>query len=94
MYDDPSLIVLDEPNSNLDDAGEQALVNAIHDLQQRGKTIVMITHRNNIVALSNKLLLLVDGGVKLFGPREEVLTAISKLNQHKVTPLRKEQNLK
>ncbi|NOU24683.1 MAG: type I secretion system permease/ATPase, partial [Methylotenera sp.] len=47
MYDDPSLIVLDEPNSNLDDIGERALVAAITDLRQRGKTIVMITHRTS-----------------------------------------------
>jgi ATP-binding cassette subfamily C exporter for protease/lipase len=45
MYGDPALLVLDEPNSNLDDAGEQALVAAVQDLRQRGKTIVLITHR-------------------------------------------------
>lgn len=88
MYGDPSLIILDEPNSNLDDAGEQALMGAINDLRQRGKTIVIITHRNNVLSLSNKLLLLVDGGVKMFGPRDEVLSAIGKLNKEKVTPIR------
>jgi len=88
LYDDPSLIVLDEPNSNLDDAGEQALLGAINDLRQRGKTIVMITHRNSALSMSNKLLLLVDGVAQMFGSSSEVLGAIAKLNQEKVTQIR------
>ena len=81
MYDDPSLIVLDEPNSNLDDIGERALVAAITDLRQRGKTIVMITHRTSAIGVTNKLLLLRDGVSQLFGPSGEVLAEISKMNQ-------------
>ncbi len=88
IYDDPSLIVLDEPNSNLDDAGEQALLGAINDLRQRGKTIVMVTHRNSALSMSNKLLLLVDGIAQMFGPSKEVLGALAKLNQEKVTQIR------
>ena len=88
LYDDPAFIVLDEPNSNLDDAGEQALLGAINDLRQRGKTIVMITHRNSALSMSNKLLLLVDGVAQMFGPSNEVLGAITKLNQEKVTQIR------
>lgn len=81
MYDDPSLIVLDEPNSNLDDIGERALVAAITDLRQRGKTIVMITHRTSAISVTNKLLLLRDGMSQLFGPSSDVLAEISKMNQ-------------
>ena len=81
MYDDPSLIVLDEPNSNLDDAGEQALVGAINDLRKRGKTIVMITHKSSAIAMTNKMLLLVDGVGQLFGPTAEVLGKISQSQQ-------------
>ncbi|NOT15753.1 MAG: type I secretion system permease/ATPase, partial [Methylotenera sp.] len=81
MYDDPSLIVLDEPNSNLDDIGEKALVTAITDLRQRGKTIVMITHRTSAIGVTNKLLLMRDGMAQLFGPSAEVLAEISKMNQ-------------
>lgn len=77
LYGDPSLIVLDEPNSNLDDAGEQALLKAITDLRQRGKTIVVITHRTRILAATTQLLLLHDGIVKLSGTREEVMTALA-----------------
>ena len=77
MYGDPSLIVLDEPNSNLDEAGEQALVVAINDLRQHGKTIVIITHRMSIIGITNKLLLLRDGMVQMFGPTNEVLQALA-----------------
>lgn len=76
MYGDPSVIVLDEPNSNLDDAGEAALVAAIRDLRSRGKTIVLITHRMSVIGITNKLLLMHDGGVQAFGPTEQVLAAL------------------
>lgn len=76
MYDDPSLIVLDEPNSNLDDVGEQALLAAIIDLRKRGKTIILITHRTSILGATTKLLLLQDGTAKLFGPTNQVVEAL------------------
>lgn len=53
MYDDPSLLVLDEPNSNLDEVGEQALVAAIVDFRKRGKTVVLITHRSSVIGVTN-----------------------------------------
>jgi ATP-binding cassette subfamily C exporter for protease/lipase len=81
MYDDPSLIVLDEPNSNLDDVGEQALLAAIIDLRKRGKTIVLITHRTSIISATNKLLLLHDGIAKMFGPTNQVLEALAQQQQ-------------
>ena len=81
MYDDPSLIVLDEPNSNLDDVGEQALLAAIIDLRKRGKTIVLITHRTSIISATNKLLLLHDGVAKMFGPTNQVLEALAQQQQ-------------
>jgi ATP-binding cassette, subfamily C, bacterial exporter for protease/lipase len=77
MYGDPSLVVLDEPNSNLDEAGEQALIAAINDLHQRGKTIVLITHRTSVIGITNKLLLLRDGTIQMFGPSNEVLQALT-----------------
>lgn len=77
LYGDPSLIVLDEPNSNLDDAGELALNQAIALLRQRKKTVVLITHRTNLLSMTSKLLLLVSGKVNAFGPTNQVLQALA-----------------
>ena len=84
MYDDPSVIVLDEPNSNLDDAGEAALLKAVNDLRQRGKTIVLITHRTSAIGITNKLLLLREGIAEMFGPTDQVLAALQQNNQKQV----------
>jgi ATP-binding cassette subfamily C exporter for protease/lipase len=81
LYGDPSVIVLDEPNSNLDDLGEHALVQAIVDLRQRGKTIVLITHRTSVISATNKLLMLRDGVAAMFGPTRDVLAALNEANQ-------------
>jgi ATP-binding cassette subfamily C exporter for protease/lipase len=77
MYGDPSIIVLDEPNSNLDDVGEAALLQGIMDLRQHGKTIILITHRSSILGATNKLLLLRDGAAAMFGPTQEVINALN-----------------
>ena len=68
---------MDEPNSNLDDAGERALNQAIMFLKQRNKTVVLITHRTNLLSMTNKLLLLVNGNVNAFGPTQQVLQALA-----------------
>ncbi|WP_289245389.1 type I secretion system permease/ATPase [Methylophaga sp. UBA678] len=88
IYDDPALLVLDEPNSNLDETGEKALVAAVKRLQQRGKTIVMITHRSNALAATNKLLLLVEGTAQLFGPTKEVMTALANKQNGKTSTVK------
>lgn len=81
MYDDPAVIVLDEPNSNLDDIGEQALVQAVLDLRQHGKTIVLITHRTTVLGVTSKLLLMRDGTAQAFGPTKDVMAALQEANQ-------------
>ncbi|CDL82225.1 type I secretion system permease/ATPase [Xenorhabdus szentirmaii] len=77
LYGNPSLIVLDEPNSNLDDLGEKALNNAITQLREQGKTVVVITHRPSLLSQTNKILLLVQGKMKMFGPSQQVMAALS-----------------
>lgn len=81
MYGDPALLVLDEPNSNLDDIGEQALVQAVIDMRRRGRTVVLITHRTSIISATNKLLLLRDGVAQAFGPTDQVMAALQEVNQ-------------
>jgi ATP-binding cassette subfamily C exporter for protease/lipase len=77
LYGDPVLVVLDEPNSNLDDVGEKALTDAILDLSRRGRTSVLITHRPSALTVANKLMVLREGTIAAFGPREDVLAAIN-----------------
>lgn len=76
LYGDPALVVLDEPNSNLDELGEAALVQAVADLKLRGATVVVITHRLNILNVVDKLLVLREGALAMYGPRADVLKAL------------------
>jgi ATP-binding cassette subfamily C exporter for protease/lipase len=76
LYGDPSLIVLDEPNSSLDDVGEAALIQALSELKRRGKTLVLITHRPTVLNIVDKILLLREGMVQIFGSRDEVFAAL------------------
>ena len=76
IYGDPALIVLDEPNANLDDAGEAALTRTVHDLKQKGKTVFLITHRPGAIAAADRLLILRDGAIQAEGPRDDVIAAL------------------
>jgi len=78
LYGKPALVVLDEPNSSLDEAGDAALNNALRGLKARGATVVVMTHRTSVLGAMDKVLLLVDGAQQAFGPREEVLAALQK----------------
>ena len=73
LYGNPRLVVLDEPNSNLDHAGEAALAEALASLRRRGTTIVVVTHRPNILTSMDKVLVLNAGNVERFGTRDDVL---------------------
>ena len=77
IYGNPSVLVLDEPNSNLDDAGERALSQAVGQLKQSGKTVFLITHRLNILGAADRVLALRDGKIEHFGPREGVLEVMN-----------------
>jgi ABC-type protease/lipase transport system fused ATPase/permease subunit len=77
VYGDPVLVVLDEPNSNLDEAGEAALVKAVMELKAAGSTIVVISHRHSVLSVMDKLLLLRDGMVQLFGPHNDVMNTLA-----------------
>ena len=77
IYGDPQFIVLDEPNSSLDEAGEHALVQTLLQLKARGATLVVITHRPNVLGAVDRLLILQEGQMQAFGPRDEVLNALA-----------------
>lgn len=77
LYGEPALIVLDEPNANLDDAGEKALAQAILQLKQKNKTVLLVTHRPALLAVTSKLLLMAGGTVNAFGPTRQVLDKLN-----------------
>jgi ATP-binding cassette subfamily C protein len=78
VYGRPSLVILDEPSSNLDTDGDAALLACIAELKKRGTTVVMITHRPNTLGAVDKLLVLQEGVAQMFGPRQEVLERLTR----------------
>ena len=81
LYGKPVFVVLDEPNSSLDEAGDAALANAIASLKQLGTTFVVMTHRTSVLGVADKMLLMRDGAQQAFGPRDEVLAALQQARQ-------------
>ena len=81
LYGDPVFVVLDEPNSSLDEEGDAALARAIQEGKARGTTFVVMTHRTSVLGVADKMLVLRDGQQQLFGPRDEVLAALQKAQQ-------------
>ncbi|MFJ7004738.1 MULTISPECIES: type I secretion system permease/ATPase [Pseudomonas] len=78
LYGEPNLVVLDEPNASLDDVGEKALVDALAELKARGATVILISHRPNVLCAVDKILMLRDGAVHMLGSRDEVFAALRK----------------
>lgn len=76
VYGNPALIVLDEPNANLDDVGEAALMRTVRELKSKGKTVFLITHRPGVVAAADQLVVMQDGHIRLAGERDAVLQAL------------------
>ena len=77
LYGNPTFVVLDEPNSSLDEQGDAALASAISQAASRGTTFVVMTHRTSVLGVSDKMLVLRDGQVQFFGPRDDVLKALN-----------------
>lgn len=78
VYGRPSLVVLDEPSSNLDADGDAALTDCIVQLKERGTTVVIISHRPSTIGVVDKILVLREGVVEMFGPRAEIITRLTR----------------
>ena len=78
LYNDPAFIVLDEPNASLDSQGEELLAKSILDMKASGKTVVVITHRANLLSIVDNIMVMANGAISNFGPRAEILAAMSK----------------
>jgi len=81
LYGNPVLVVLDEPNSNLDEQGEAALEKALLELKQKQSTVLIITHRNSVLSKVDKLLILNDGLLAVYGPRDQVVAHLQQQQQ-------------
>ncbi len=86
LYGQPKLVVLDEPNSNLDDQGENALGEAIKRLKERQVTVIVVTHRTQVLAKLDLLLLLNNGQLTMYGPRDQVLLELQKQHMPPSSP--------
>lgn len=78
LYGAPRIVVLDEPNSNLDQAGESALIATLQKLRRKQRTVIVVTHRANVLNIADRVLMLVDGRMVLFGSREEARAALAR----------------
>jgi ABC-type protease/lipase transport system fused ATPase/permease subunit len=74
FYGDPAFLVLDEPNSHLDQAGETALVTAIEQASKRGSTVVVVSHRSALLRVCDTLMVMQAGQIARIGPRAEIMS--------------------
>ena len=84
LYGDPRIVVLDEPNSNLDEAGDACLVQAILNLRQLGSTVVLVTHKPNILSIVDNIILMQEGQIALMGSRDDVLQKLEAARQEQM----------
>jgi len=80
VFGQPTFVVLDEPNSNLDDQGDRALAQTLLDLKKQGTTVIVISHRTSILTVVDKMLLLQEGTQVSFGSREQVMKQLQAVN--------------
>jgi len=86
VYGDPKILILDEPNAHLDAEGDAALVIALTKLKARGCTILIVSHKLGILPVVDRMLMLREGRVEIYGPRDEVLPKIAPANLRRVAP--------
>lgn len=87
LYGNPVLVVLDEPNSNLDEQGEAALEKALIRLKEKQTTVLIVTHRNSVLSKVDKLLILSEGTLAVYGPRDQVIAHLQQQQQQAVAPV-------
>ena len=77
VYGTPSIVVLDEPSSNLDSDGDLALASCVVQLKERGATVLIVSHRPGTIGIADKILYLKNGAVEMFGPKQEIMSRLT-----------------
>lgn len=93
MYGNPRIVVLDEPNSNLDEEGEASLVQALINLKRLNSTVVLVTHKASVLSIVDAILVMQDGQVAMYGPRQEILAKLAAMQQQQQEQARKQQEM-
>ena len=83
LYGDPRVIVLDEPNSNLDEEGEASLAQAVLNLKRQQTTLILVTHKANILSIVDNIMMVQDGQIALCGARQEVLSKLAEIQKQR-----------
>ncbi|MEA1968534.1 MAG: ATP-binding cassette domain-containing protein, partial [Thermodesulfobacteriota bacterium] len=91
LYNDPQIVVMDEPHLNLDDAGFKALFMALQILKKEKRTVVVVTDRPNLLVNTDKILMLKEGQVAMFGPTREVMAKLANQQQQQAQPQQAQQ---
>ena len=86
VFGDPSFVLLDEPSSNLDGEGDQALTECLVQLKERGTTVIVISHRPATLSTVDKILILRDGAVEMFGDRAEIISRLNRPTRVQAVP--------
>jgi ATP-binding cassette subfamily C protein len=76
LFGDPAILILDEPNSHLDSEGDTALVKTLAAAKERGKTVLIVSHKLGVLPVVDRILVMRDGHSEMFGPRDEILQKV------------------
>lgn len=91
LYGNPRLVVLDEPNSNLDDEGDACLLQALVNLKRMGSTVVLVTHKSSVLSIVDNIMVMQDGQIAMFGPRQEIMARLAAMQQAQQEQFKKQQ---
>lgn len=91
LYGNPRLVVLDEPNSNLDDEGDACLLQALLNLKRMGSTVVLVTHKSSVLSIVDNIMVMQDGQIAMYGPRQEIMAKLAAMQQAQQEQFKKQQ---
>jgi len=91
LYGNPRIVILDEPNSNLDEEGEACLLQAMLNLKQLRSTVILVTHKPSVLSIVDNIMVLQDGQIAMIGPRQEILNNLSAMQKERQEQARKRQ---